>query len=146
AAEEICRERPIPIILVPEGPDVGALERALDNPYILACLFQPVKEADLEAAIALAVRRFEWIESSRIEITDLRKALEDRKVIERAKGLVMRYAGQDEQEAFRRLRRVASDRNRKLVEVAQNVVVAAEVFQEIEQLAQARQAAEGHAH
>jgi response regulator NasT len=145
AAEEICREQPTPILVVSGDQDAGAIERALPNPCILACLFKPIKEADLRAALALAVRRFEQIESLRKEAADLRQALEDRKLIERAKGLVMRYTGLDEPEAFRRLRRLASDRNRKLAEVAQDILVAGEVFQALDQAAEGEKSSNGRA-
>ncbi len=131
-ADEVCREQPTPLILVPGEQDAGALPRALSNPYVLACLFKPVKQADLATAIALAMHRFVQIEALRSEAAELRQTLEDRKVIERAKGLVMRYAGLDEPEAFRRLRKLASDRNRKLVEIAHDIVIAAEIFQQLE--------------
>jgi response regulator NasT len=129
AAEEICRDRPTPIILVSGGQDTDALARALANPYILACLFKPVREADLKAAIAVTMPRFEQLESVRKEAAGLQQALEDRKLIERAKGLVMRHAGVDEEEAYRRLQNLACNQNRKLLEVAQALLFAEEVFQ-----------------
>ena len=66
------------------------------------------------------------------EAAGLRQALEDRKVIERAKGAIMRRLGVPEAEAFDRLLRQASDRNRKLVEVAQEILTAEEIFQALE--------------
>ena len=92
-------------------------------------LVKPIKQADLEPAIALAVRRFEQFEALRKEAADLRQALEDRKIIERAKGMLMKKVGLDEQEAFRRLQKMAMDKNRKLVEVAQMVLTAEQAFQ-----------------
>jgi hypothetical protein len=59
-------------------------------------------------------------------------ALEDRKLIERAKGIVMHRLRLDEAEAFRRLKRFASDNNRKLAEVARNVVSSDEIYRELE--------------
>ena len=58
------------------------------------------------------MRRFEQFEALRQEAADLRQALEDRKVIERAKGMLMKRARLDEPEAFRRLQKLASDRSR----------------------------------
>jgi response regulator NasT len=55
--------------------------------------------------------------------------LEDRKVIERAKGILMKRASLDEQEAFRRLQKLASEKSRKLVEIAQMILVAEEAVQ-----------------
>ena len=70
------------------------------------------------------MQRFEQFQALRREAADLRQALEDRKVIERAKGLLMKKAGLDEEEAFRRLQTLARDSNRKVVEVARMVLKA----------------------
>ena len=77
------------------------IERA-EADHILGYLVKPIKQADLEPAIALAMRRFEQFEALRREAADLRQALEDRKVIERAKGILMKRGDLDEPEAFRR--------------------------------------------
>jgi response regulator NasT len=92
-------------------------------------LVKPIKQADLQPVIGLAMRRFEQFQALRQEAADLRQALEDRKVIERAKGLLMKKAGLDEQDAFRRLQKRASEKNLKLVELARMIVTADEAFQ-----------------
>ena len=56
------------------------------------------------------------------EAADLRQALEDRKLVERAKGILMRLTGLGEEEAFRRLQKLASDKNRKLIDIARLIV------------------------
>jgi response regulator NasT len=66
------------------------------------------------------------------DAANLRQALEDRKLVERAKGAVMRRLSLGEEEAFRRLQRRASDLNRKLTEVAQMVLAAEDVFRALE--------------
>ena len=68
----------------------------------------------------------------RQEAADLRQALADRKVIERAKGILMKKGKLDEPEAFRRLQKLASDKNQKLVEIASMIVTAEEAFQSLE--------------
>ena len=68
------------------------------------------------------MQRFEQFQALRREAADLRQALEDRKVIERAKGLLMKEAGLDEAGAFRRLQMLARDSNRKVVEVSRMVL------------------------
>ena len=68
------------------------------------------------------MRRFEQFQAFRREAADLRQTLEDRKVIERAKGLLMKQVGLDEAGAFRRLQTLARDSNRKMVEVARTVL------------------------
>jgi response regulator NasT len=133
AIEQLCREQPVPIILVPGCHDPERVGRALGQPHVLACLFKPIKEADLGPAIAVAVSRFRRFQSLTKETADLRQALEDRKLIERAKGMVMKFAALDETEAYRRLQEMASVQNRKLVEVAQTILTAGEAFQRREQ-------------
>jgi two-component system, response regulator PdtaR len=128
AAIEIYREQPIPVILVSAHHDPELIKRA-EADHILAYLIKPIKQADLEPAIAIAMRRFEQFEKLRNEASDLRQALEDRKLIERAKGILMKKAELDEQEAFRRLQKLASERNYKLVEMARILVTAEEALQ-----------------
>lgn len=128
AAVQIYKDRPIPVILVSAFHDPMLIARAEAN-HILAYLVKPIKQADLEPAIALAMRRFEQFEALRQEAADLRQALEDRKIIERAKGILMKRAALDEQEAFRRLQKLASEKSRKLVDIAQMVVIAEEAAQ-----------------
>jgi response regulator NasT len=128
AAAQISRDGPVPVILVSAYHDSELVRRA-ERDHILAFLVKPIKQADLEPAIAIATRRFEQFQALHKEAADLRQALEDRKVIERAKGILMKKTGLDENDAFRRLQRLASDRNRKLVEVAQMILTAEEAFQ-----------------
>jgi response regulator NasT len=132
AAEEVNRDVPVPVILVTAHHDEDVLARAAAN-HIMAYLSKPAKPVDLQAAINLAMLRFGHFESLRQEAASLRQALEDRKVVERAKGAVMKRLRLDEPEAFRRLRKLASDTNNKLVELAQIVLKAEEVFQALEQ-------------
>ena len=130
AAAEVWRERPTPLIAVCDPDDLDAFELSPDSP-VFACLVKPVQPNSLAPAIAAAMNCFGRVRSLWEEVTQLRQALEDRKVIERAKGMVMKYAGLDEEDAFHRLRKLASNQNRKLVEVAQTVVEAGEVFREL---------------
>jgi response regulator NasT len=128
AAREVCRGEPLPVILVSGYHEPDLFERAKAE-HILAYLVKPIKQADLEAAISIAMQRFEQFQALRREAGELRQALEDRKVIERAKGLLMKMAGLDEPEAFRRLQKLARDHNQKMIEVAQMVLRAEEAFQ-----------------
>lgn len=123
AAAEICREEPLPVILVSAYHDPELVERAGAD-HILAYLVKPIKQADLEPAIAIAMRRFHQFQQLRRETTDLRQALEDRKTIERAKGILMKRGRLDEQAAFRRLQKLASEKNLKLVEIARILLTA----------------------
>jgi len=123
AATEICREQPIPIILVSAYHDSELLARA-DDSHFLAYLVKPIKQSDLETAIAIVMRRFDQFQTVRQEAADLRQALEDRKLIERAKGILIKRASLTEEEAHKRLTQAARSANQKLVEIAKSVLTA----------------------
>jgi response regulator NasT len=128
AAAAIYRNAAVPVILVSAYHDPSFIERA-EADHVLAYLVKPIKQADLEPAIGIALRRFEQFQALRQETSDLKQALEDRKVIEKAKGILMKKAGLDENDAFRRLQRLASDKNRKLIDIAQTILTAEEALQ-----------------
>jgi two-component system, response regulator PdtaR len=123
AAQQITRARPIPIILLTAYNEAELVERAAQA-NISAYLMKPIAEEDLLPAITLALIRFRQFEALRREVSDLREALEARKIIERAKGILVRRLDLTEEEAFRRLQRQSQDSNRKLAEVAEAIVMA----------------------
>jgi response regulator NasT len=127
AACEIYAIAEVPVILVSAFHDSDLIER-VEADHIQAYLVKPIKQADLEPAISLAVKRFAQFQTLQQEAADLRQALQDRKVIERAKGLLMKKIGLDEDEAFRRLQKLASDKNRKLVDIAEMLMIAEEAW------------------
>jgi AmiR/NasT family two-component response regulator len=128
AAAQIYRQAAIPVILVSAYHDAEFIRRA-EADHIMAYLVKPIKQADLEPAIGIAMRRFEQFQALRKETADLKQALEDRKVIEKAKGILMKKAGLDEHDAFRRLQKLASDKNRKLIDIAQTILTAEEALE-----------------
>ena len=125
---ELCRSLSIPVVLVSAYHDPDLIERAMAD-QVMAYLIKPIKQAELETTIALAVRRFKEFTALQQQATDLRQALEDRKIIERAKGILMKRAGLDEADAFRRLQKLSSDKNLKLVRIAEMIVTADEAMQ-----------------
>lgn len=128
ACGEIYRTIDIPVILISAHHDVELIERA-EADHAMAYLVKPVKQTHLEPAIAIAMRRFSEFQALRKDTADLRQALSDRKIIERAKSVLMREANLDEQAAFRRLQKLASEKNRKLLEIAQIILTAEEAMQ-----------------
>jgi response regulator NasT len=123
AAQMITQERPIPIILLTAFSEKELAERAAEA-NVAAYLMKPVSESDLLPAIALAVSRFKEFQALHREVDDLRDALETRKLVERAKGILMRRLNLTEEEAFRRMQRRSQNENKKLGEIAQAIITA----------------------
>jgi response regulator NasT len=127
AAAQINQQRPVPVILVSAYHDPDLRSWAVQE-HLMAYLVKPVKQADLETAIGLAMMRFDQFQALRKETADLRQALEERKMIERAKGIIMKRLDVGEDDAFRRLRKLASNGNQRLADAARTVMAAEEVF------------------
>lgn len=127
AAAAITAERPIPIILLTAFSEPELVARA-DAAGVMAYLIKPVGEENLLPAITLAVSRMREFKTLQAEVNDLKEALETRKVVERAKGILMERLGLTEVEAFRRLQRRSQDENKKLGEVAQAIILADKMF------------------
>lgn len=132
AVGELFREQSVPVIVVTAHADQHWIDQA-QAVGAFGYLLKPITEKELAPVIALATRHFDNFQALRKESADLRQALEDRKLIERAKGSLVRRLGVAEDEAFRRMRKFASDRNMKLVEVSRKVLAAEEVYHEMDE-------------
>jgi response regulator NasT len=121
AARAITAERMVPIIIVTAHADHSLMEEAAEA-GVFSYLLKPITLQRLAAAISTARARFSDLELLRAEVGDLKTALEARKLIERAKGILMRDMRVGEQEAYRWLKRTSSHHNRKLSDVARRIV------------------------
>ena len=113
-----------PVALFVDRSDTGLSTAAIDaglSAYVVDGLTASRVEPVLEAAIA----RFRLMQRMRAELAETKRALEDRKVIDRAKGLLMRARAIDEDEAYALLRKTAMDQNKRLADVAAALVTAA---------------------
>ena len=123
AARQIVEERPIPIVMLTAYGRKELVERAVDA-RVFGYLVKPFQGRDLLAAIATAQARHEELTTVREEAASLAEALEARKAIERAKGLLMEREGLTEREAFARLRRASQLSSRPIGVIAEAVVIA----------------------
>ena len=120
------------VVLVDADFDPQQVTPLLEQDWVSAWLTRPVPEAALAAALAVAARKSLQVRALRVQVAELQQALEDRKLVERAKGAVMKRLGVSEAEAYRRMRGVASTTNQKLVEVSRRVLVAETTFSELD--------------
>ena len=121
AARRILAERPIPVVMLTAFDQEELVSRAVEA-GVFGYLVKPFRESDLLPAIHAARARHAELEALREEAESLAEALETRKVVERAKGLLMEREGLSEQEAFARLRSVSQSSNRPLKVVAEAVL------------------------
>jgi len=121
AARAISTEKLVPIIIVTAHADQDLMEKAVEA-GVFAYLIKPITMQRLAAAIATGRARFSDMQLLRAEVGDLKGALEARKLVERAKGIIMRDLRVGEQEAYRWLKRTSSHSNQKLAEVARRIV------------------------
>lgn len=128
AASEIAAERPIPMVILSAYSDTRTVEDAVRAP-IFHYLVKPVDPDDLAPAIAVARARFhEWMDArTQKELLELK--LEERKIIERAKGLLMDTRKLSEREAYRFLQKTSQDKNTPMVELAKKILLAAPLLQ-----------------
>lgn len=128
AAQQIVSERPIPIIILSAYSDTGTVDEASRAP-VFHYLVKPVDPDDLAPAIAVARARFnEWMEA-RKQRDQLEIKLEERKLVERAKGLLMDTRGLSEREAYRFLQKTSQDKNTPMVDLARKILLAAPLLQ-----------------
>ncbi|MBA2518126.1 MAG: ANTAR domain-containing protein, partial [Chloroflexia bacterium] len=126
AAEELTRERIAPVVLLTAYSDQGLVERAKDA-GVVGYVVKPFRQTELMPVIELSLTRFEEFRSLEREVGDLKEALETRKLVERAKGVLMEVHGLRESEAFHRIRKTSMDSRKSMREVAEAVLLTHEL-------------------
>ncbi|WP_245764973.1 ANTAR domain-containing response regulator [Nonomuraea jiangxiensis] len=121
AAERIVAERIAPCLILTAFSQRDLVERARDA-GAMAYLVKPFTKADLVPAIEMAVSRHEEMVALAAEVSNLSERLETRKLVERAKGLLMTQHGWSEPQAFRWIQKASMDRRLSMREVAQIVI------------------------
>lgn len=117
--------RPVVMFAQDDAPEtIRAATRAGVSAYVVDGLDRDRIKSIIEAAVA----RFEDFQSLRTQLAEAQLKLSERKVVERAKGLLMKSRGLDEDAAYAALRKMAMDRKLKLAEVAQRVIDAADIL------------------
>jgi response regulator NasT len=122
AAERLAGEglrRPVVVVTGVEDPSL--IERSIAT-GVSAYLTKPIDTLELQAALGLAAARHAEFQELEAQVDRAQQALEDRKLVERAKGLLMSALNLSEQDAFRRLQLTARERNLRLADVAARIV------------------------
>ena len=123
AARAISKEYPgIAVILFTGDETLRLSDQDAKETAAIAFLEKPTPPRVLDTQIRLAVKRAREIQEARTDAANARTQLEQRKIIERAKGILMRRTGSSEQEAYRILQRTSQDRSVAMVEIAKAVL------------------------
>ena len=125
AAKVLTEEQIAPVLLLTAYSQRELIDGARDA-GVVAYLVKPFREAELLPAIEIALARFREFEQLRREVDSLRDALETRKLVERAKGVLMDTQGLSEAEAFRRIQQISMNTRRAMREVASAILLAQE--------------------
>jgi response regulator NasT len=126
ALRQVYTERVVAAVAITADRDQELVRRATEE-HVLAYLVKPIEAHQLGPALLVAQARFSELRSLSAENTTLKQNLQNRKVIERAKGVLMKRHRWTEAEAFRRLQRGAMNRRTTMAELAQDVLNGVEV-------------------
>ncbi len=118
---QILENNPIPSIILAQHEDIQRVEEAVEN-YVLAYLIQPFKTDVLRPSIVAVKRRFDQIEELKAEVFALKETLENRKKLERAKGLLIKEKGIDEETAYLEIQSLAKKSREKMGVIAQVII------------------------
>ena len=123
AAAQLTRDAVAPVVLVTAFSDRELVDQAI-GAGVMAYALKPIRDSDLMPAIGVAVSRFREYRLLTKEVDDLNERLETRKLIERAKGLLMSKHSIAEQDAFQRIQRLSMDRRIPMKQVAKALLLA----------------------
>jgi response regulator NasT len=116
-----------PVAMFVDQSDTASIQASVDA-GVSAYIVDGLKKERVTSILDLCISRFNAFSRLQTELAETKSALEDRKVIDRAKGILMKARDMSEDGAYALLRKTAMNENRKVVEVAQSVITAAEMF------------------
>ena len=124
AAGKIYTDKIAPVILLTAFSQPDIVEKAKDS-GVMGYLVKPVQESQLFPAIEIALSRWQEMQGMEDELAKLKDSLETRKLVDRAKGIIMAAHKLGEQEAYRRMQQYAMQKRVSIKEVAQSIIRAA---------------------
>lgn len=126
AARVLTEERIAPVVLLSAYSQRDLVQRAREA-GVVAYLVKPYREEELSPAIEVALARFAEFKDLQKQVSDLQDALETRKVVDRAKGILMDKQGLTEAEAFRKIQKMSMDNRKPMKDVAEAIILAHQV-------------------
>jgi len=121
------RDEPRPVVMFVDRSDPASITAAMEA-GVAAYVIEGLRPGRVRAVIDVAVARFQAHQALRAELDEARSALTERKLVERAKGVLMQTRKMSEDEAYRTLRRLAMDQGKRLADVAESVIAMAKLL------------------
>ena len=126
-ARQIMAERNCALIFLTSSMEESIVDRAAEVGS-LAFVAKPFRAEELGATLQIAAQRYRQIQSLTAEVETLKDNLETRKLIDRAKGILMTRAGLTEDDAYKRIHHQARNQNKKMRDIAQSIITASELM------------------
>lgn len=126
--QAVTRDRPRPIVMFTNDGDSDTIARAVKS-GVSAYVLDGIQPERIRPLLDVAISRFREYQLLRNELEQTRLQLTERKVIEKAKGILMKNRGLSEDQAYQLLRKMAMDRSLKLAELARSIIAAAELLE-----------------
>ncbi len=123
----ISRHQPKPIVMFAESSDSDMIKAAV-GAGVSAYVIDGLSDKRVKPIIEVAIARFREFNALRTELAQAKQDLAERKIVEKAKGILMKHKGLSEDQAYVALRKMAMDRNQRLGQVAQSVITVADLL------------------
>jgi two-component system, response regulator / RNA-binding antiterminator len=124
----ISRDNPKPVVMFSEDKDVESIKQAIAA-GVSAYVVNGLNDKRIKSLMDVAIARFREYQALKDELTQVKSTLEERKIVDRAKGMIMKRKGCDEETAYQLLRKTAMSSNQRIVEVARNLIATVEMLE-----------------
>jgi response regulator NasT len=123
----ISRDNPKPVVMFSDDNKPESIKQAIEA-GVSAYVIDGLNDKRISSLMEVAIARFREYQALRDELTRVKNSLEERKLIDRAKGIIMKHKNCTEEEAYQLLRRSAMQSNQRLVEVSRNLIASVELL------------------
>lgn len=128
--KNIQSNAPKPMVMFSQNDEGQMIRRAVEV-GVSAYIVDDIQDKQLRPVLDAAIATFEQYQQLRNELDETRKELQQRRTIEKAKGLLMKHRNLSEAEAYKLMRKTAMDQKKKIIDIAESLISAAELFAEI---------------
>lgn len=123
----VCREQPLPVVMFSSNGDRKCIQEVV-RAGVSAYVVDGLSAERVAAVVEVAIVRFQENQALRHQLDRAKSDLAERKTIDRAKGLLMRQRNMSEEQAYAAMRKLAMDQNKRIADVAQNILAVTELF------------------